>query len=92
LEYGVAIASSGLIDLEHLPTQFRPLIESRPKNTPKPEAVTEPSAPPEKLALIAALRKTNGNQTRAAKTLGVHRMTVLNRMRKYGIRLHEILT
>ena len=46
---------------------------------------------PEKVALIAALRKANGNQTHAAKILGVHRMTVLNRMRKYGIRLHEIL-
>jgi two-component system response regulator HydG len=91
LEYGVAIAGSGLIGIEHLPAQFRPLIDSRQNASPKPEAVPAPSDPPEKSALIAALRKANGNQTRAAKALGVHRMTVLNRMRKYGIRLHEIL-
>jgi PAS domain S-box-containing protein len=91
LEYGVAIAGSGLIGIEHLPAQFRPLIESRQTNSPKPEALPEPSGSLEKMALIAALRKANGNQTQAAKALGVHRMTVLNRMRKYGIRLHEIL-
>lgn len=91
LEYGVAIAGSGVIGIEHLPAQFRPLIESRQKNSPTPEAVPEPSDPLEKLELIAALRKANGNQTHAAKALSVHRMTVLNRMRKYGIRLHEIL-
>jgi transcriptional regulator of acetoin/glycerol metabolism len=53
--------------------------------------VPEPSEPLEKIELIAALRKANGNQTHAAKALGVHRMTVFNRMRKYGIRLNEIL-
>ncbi|MGA9538593.1 MAG: helix-turn-helix domain-containing protein, partial [Desulfobacterales bacterium] len=91
LEYGVAIAGSGVIGIEHLPAQFRPLIESRQKNSPTPEAVPEPSDTLEKLELIAALRKANGNQTHAAKALSVHRMTVLNRMSKYGIRLHEIL-
>ena len=39
----------------------------------------------EKQQLIEVLRETGGNQTRAAKILGVNRMTVLNRMRKYGI-------
>jgi two-component system response regulator HydG len=37
--------------------------------------------------LIEALRKAGGNQSRAAGILGVHRMTVFNRMRKYGITL-----
>jgi PAS domain S-box-containing protein len=91
LEYGVAIASSGLIDLEHLPTQFRPLIESGYDGHPHPGPRPESADVPEKQALIAALRKAHGNQTRAAKLLGVHRMTVLNRMRKYGIWLPEVL-
>ncbi|UCD83151.1 MAG: helix-turn-helix domain-containing protein [Desulfobacterales bacterium] len=30
-------------------------------------------------------RQTGGNQTQASKILGVHRMTVWNRMRKYGM-------
>jgi two-component system, NtrC family, response regulator HydG len=91
LEYGVAIAGSGVIGIEHLPAQFRPLIESGRDSRSLPEIQPYLSDPPEKVALIAALRKANGNQTHAAKALGVHRMTVLNRIRKYGIRLHEIL-
>jgi two-component system response regulator HydG len=59
LEYGVAIAGSGLIGIEHLPAQFRPLIESGQSSSPHPEALPEPSDPPEKLALIAA----SGRQT-----------------------------
>ena len=42
------------------------------------------------LQLIESLRKTAGNQSHAARLLGVHRMTVLNRKRKYGIRLKDI--
>ncbi len=92
LEYGVAIAGSGVIGIEHLPAQFRPLIESGRDSRLRPDPMPDSSDPPEKMELIAALRKAHGNQTQAAKLLGVHRMTVLNRMRKYGIRLHEILT
>lgn len=34
-----------------------------------------------------ALRCTGGNQTKAAEILGVNRVTVYNRMKKYGIEL-----
>jgi transcriptional regulator of acetoin/glycerol metabolism len=37
--------------------------------------------------LVEALEATNGNQTRAAKILGVSRVTVWKWVRKYGIRL-----
>ncbi len=42
---------------------------------------------PEKQALIEALQKTRGHQTQAARILGINRVTVWNRMRKYGIDL-----
>jgi transcriptional regulator of acetoin/glycerol metabolism len=45
----------------------------------------------EKVALIEALRQTNGNQTQAARLLGINRVTVWNRMRKYGIDLKKVL-
>jgi transcriptional regulator of acetoin/glycerol metabolism len=45
----------------------------------------------EKTELIAALRRTNGNQTQAARLLGVNRVTVWNRMRKYGVDLKKVL-
>jgi PAS domain S-box-containing protein len=35
--------------------------------------------------LIAALEQTRGNQTRAAEILGVSRVTVWNRMKRYGL-------
>ena len=35
--------------------------------------------------LIAALEQTSGNQTRAAEILGVSRVTVWNRMKRYGL-------
>lgn len=46
---------------------------------------------PEKQALIAALQKTRGHQTQAARILGINRVTVWNRMRKYGIDLNRVL-
>ncbi len=50
-----------------------------------------PREPEEKTALIEALRQTGGNQTRAASLLGINRVTVWNRMRKYGINLEKAL-
>jgi transcriptional regulator of acetoin/glycerol metabolism len=46
---------------------------------------------PEKNALIEALRRANGNQTQAARLLGINRVTVWNRMRKYGVDLKKVL-
>jgi transcriptional regulator of acetoin/glycerol metabolism len=46
----------------------------------------------EKMALVEALKKTNGNQSQAARILGINRVTVWNRMKKYGIDLKKVLT
>ncbi len=39
----------------------------------------------EKRELIDVLRKTDGNQSKAAEILGISRVTVWNRMKRYGI-------
>lgn len=39
-----------------------------------------------KQELIAALREAEGNQSRAAEILGISRVTVWNRMKRYGLR------
>jgi transcriptional regulator of acetoin/glycerol metabolism len=39
----------------------------------------------EKDTLIQALKKAGGNQTEAGRILGVSRITVWKRMKKYGI-------
>ena len=43
----------------------------------------------EKQELMDALEQAGGNQTLAAKLLGVNRVTVWNRMRKYGLNLKK---
>jgi len=41
----------------------------------------------EKLSIIQALKKTNGNQTKAAKLLGITRRTLGYRIKKYDIKI-----
>ena len=47
---------------------------------------------PRKADLINALRRTGGNQTQAARLLGINRVTVWNRMKKFGIDLKRVLS
>jgi len=42
-----------------------------------------------KKQLVAALESSGGNQSRAAEILGISRVTVWNRMKKYGITAHK---
>jgi transcriptional regulator of acetoin/glycerol metabolism len=39
----------------------------------------------EKQELLEVLQKTGGNQTKAAEILGISRVTVWNRMKRFGI-------
>ena len=82
LEYAFVIAERGTIGLEQLP---HPLI-SEPSRHPASLKGSD-----EKIALIEALRKSNGNQSEAARILGVNRVTVWNRMKKHGIDLRKVL-
>jgi transcriptional regulator of acetoin/glycerol metabolism len=45
----------------------------------------------QKNELIEALQRAGGNQSRAADILGISRVTVWNRMKKYGITAHKII-
>ncbi len=88
LEYAFAIAEGGPLSVDHLP----PYVLAGRTFTPPAGAAAAPAANAQRQALIDALRRTGGNQTRAAQLLGVNRVTVWNRMRKYGIDLkREIL-
>ena len=83
LEFAFVIADKGLIDLDQLP----------PKIVKLEAPIAEPGYPSqEKRMLIEALRQSNGNQTQAARILGINRVTVWNRMKKYGIDLKKVLT
>jgi two-component system response regulator HydG len=88
LAYAFAVAETGPITLDHLPPQLTAPAASAPAGV----LGLSPKEAREKQALIAALRRTNGNQTRAARELDVNRVTVWNRIRKYRIDLHRILS
>ena len=99
LEFAFVIAEDGLIDLDQLPPKIakptRVSLHQVIDNAESEEKRTDtfPSGDlTEKMALIEALKKTNGNQSRAARILGINRVTVWNRMKKYGIDLKQVLT
>ena len=81
MEYAFVISEGHLLEIDELP----PNITS---DSGKSQATVSrlPGDPlTERDCLISALNTSGGNQSGAAKILGVSRVTVWNRMRKYGI-------
>ena len=87
LEYGFVIVESGLIDMEHLP----PHIVETKSDRMNQAAFSGRDNAHEKAALIEALKESRGNQSQAARILGISRVTVWNRMKKYGINLKKVM-
>lgn len=83
LEYSFVVSDSDLIQPEHLPDS---LSGSKVPDAAVPDHVV-PFERDQKQELIEALRQSKGNKSQAARNLGINRVTVLNRMRKYGIDL-----
>ncbi|TVM17923.1 sigma-54-dependent Fis family transcriptional regulator [Oceanidesulfovibrio indonesiensis] len=98
LEFARTHAGTGLIRVEHLPPHVTMSERNSVDRSLHGNAVADrPVAPnplttgegmdAEKFELLDALRKAGGNKSEAARILGVHRGTVLNRMRKHGVDL-----
>jgi two-component system, NtrC family, response regulator HydG len=83
LEYSFVVADSDLIRPEHLPGNLTAAAVPRSSGTCPDRPVDQD----QKNELIEALRQSRGNKSEAARILGINRVTVLNRMRKYGIDL-----
>ena len=87
LEYAFVVAEGALLEEEDLPAQLL-----REDAFGGIEACALPAGQPrEKTELIEALRQTGGNKTQAARLLGVNRVTVWNRMKKYGVDIAKVL-
>ena len=84
LEYAFVIAEEGLIELEQLPAH----IGMASSDVCRPQSLPEGGSE-EKQDLLEALRAARGNQSQAARILGISRVTVWNRMRKHGIDLKK---
>ncbi|MEZ4386051.1 MAG: sigma 54-interacting transcriptional regulator [Candidatus Krumholzibacteriia bacterium] len=96
LEYASVVCRDGLIDRQHLPilqettlTAMSPAGPAAASGVPAADRSATERAQREEL--IAALRSNHGNKSATARALGVTRVTVLNRMRKYGIDLQTVL-
>ena len=87
LEYAFVVAEEGLIGLDQLPPQIIGNAELSDNNF----LTANHGDAAEKNALIEALRKSRGNQSQAARILGVCRVTVWNRIKKYQINLSSVL-
>ncbi len=87
IEYAFVLCPGGWIDRKHLP----------PKLTGKRDSVSvnlgmNSENYREREKLIQALRESGGSRTETAKLLGVSRVTVWKRIKKYGISDPEYLT
>ena len=88
IEYASIIAGADRIEIRHLPQQFKHPAAARATPTAQPANKGDIN---EKTVLLEVLRQCNGNKTKAADILGVHRMTVWNRMKKFGIESRHII-
>ena len=80
IEYAFVLCPGGLIHTHHLPPKIGNADGGRRAEAPVPKrenTVREDT--------IRALQQSNGNQSKAAKLLGVSRVTVWNRINKYKI-------
>ena len=86
----IVIARDEMIDIEDLPPGIGG-ITNRSLEKPKDlkEIARESSEIFEKRAILDALAKTGGNVTQAAKTLGISRATLQNKMKAYDLRGKE---
>ena len=87
IERIVTLSKDDHIDAAHLP---KDIVNSKPNNNGS-FSLEEGSLMKvvrnfEKKIIIEALRYCNGNQTSTAKTLGIHRTTLISKLEAYGIK------
>jgi DNA-binding NtrC family response regulator/pSer/pThr/pTyr-binding forkhead associated (FHA) protein len=88
IERAVVLASGAPIDLDHLPDRVRDIPGAAPVTGGDEPAldVRRRVAEVERGAVVAALDESGGNQTQAAKKLGVSRFALIRLMDKHGLR------
>ena len=86
----MVVAKSEVLDVADLPIEIRGReSESKPASKDLKEISRESAEIAEKRAILDALEKTGGNVTKAAKSLGISRATLQNKMKQYRLRDKE---
>jgi len=90
MEHAVVLADGGRIGVEHLPESVRrregAAIASGAASIPPAGTVKDKLADLERRSIEEALAAENGNQTRAARRLGMSRRALIYKIEKYGLR------
>lgn len=79
----MVLCNADLIQLEHLPTKL-----TRDSHSSAPVILHTNNKRDE---LITLLKETDGNQSKVAKILGVSRVTIWKRIKKFNIHLSSII-
>jgi len=80
-EYAFVTCMENRIEIQHLPPD---VIAAAHHHLPSPAGELPPDER-KKLELVQALQEAKGNKTLAARILGISRVTVWNRMHRYGL-------
>lgn len=89
IEYAFVICPGGQIDVEHLPGYLHQKLTESAHDS---DNITNEYFNSRREQLIQALEKTGGNQSKAAKMLGVSRVTVWKWIKKYRIEMRAQAT
>jgi len=84
IEYAVVLADEGVIRVEHLPESLRH--PTPPAAAPGVGPMRTQLAEIEARSIREALEAEQGNQTRAARRLGLSRRALLYKLDKYGLK------
>lgn len=84
IEYASVLCRGGAIDVEHLPVKVR----QNSGNTKAGVMKNSVNESRDRENLMQALEQARGNQSEAARILGVSRVTVWKKIKKYGIELN----
>jgi transcriptional regulator of acetoin/glycerol metabolism len=86
IEYAFVLCKDATIECGHLPPKI-----IQPHHPSVPRAYRDNRAKlRERENLVRVLRQVTGNQSEAARILGVSRVTIWKRIKKYGIKAVEV--
>lgn len=84
IEYAFVLCAGGWIETRHMPPKIAGYRKAQIGS-----GQTATDIQPGREQLIALLRENRGNQSEVARCMGVSRVTVWKRIKKYGIRIPE---